>query len=65
MRNYTKEDVENIILTLGKYDSALKSAQSENLEILGELLCYTIIVGKGKESPLTLAPPSLSLNPFI
>lgn len=65
MRNYTLSDVRNIILTLGKADTALKSAQTENLEMLGELLCYTIIVKKGKESPLTLSPLSLSPNPFI
>lgn len=65
MRNYTLEDVKNIILFLGKADTVVKSASSDTLLITVEMICYTIIVGKGKETMLSLSIDSLvSPDPF-
>ncbi len=64
MRNYTLEDTKRVILLLGKADTTLKSTSPENLTREAELLIYSIIVNKGKESALSLDPPLLEEDPL-
>jgi DNA polymerase III subunit delta len=64
MANYTLEDVKRIILLLGKADTEVKSASADTLKIISELLVYTIIVGKGRETPLSLENGPLVPDPF-
>ncbi len=65
MRNYTLDDVMRIILFLGESDTAIKSASTDNLLITVEMIVYTVIVGKGKKTPLSLSIDSLvSPDPF-
>ncbi len=64
MRNYSLEDVERIILLIGKADTLLKAASSDSLVMTSELLVYSIIVSKGAETPLDLSPLVLTPNHF-
>ena len=64
MRLYSKEDVGRIITLLGRYDTIIKSASTDLLSLYAEKLIYTIIVGKGRETSLSLDPPSLEKNYF-
>ena len=65
MRNYTLEDVRRIILFLGQSDTAVKSASGDTLIVTVEMIVYTVIVGKGKETELSLSIDSLvSPDPF-
>lgn len=64
MRNYSLEDVERIILLIGKADTLLKAASSDSLLITSELLVYSIIVSKGAETPLDLSPLVLTPDTF-
>lgn len=64
MHNYSLEDVERIILLIGKADTLLKAASSDSLLITSELLVYSIIVSKGAETPLDLSPLVLTPDTF-
>ena len=64
MRIYTLEDTRRIISLLGYYDTVLKSSSTDLLKLYAENLIYTIIVDKGRETPLSLDPPSLEKNYF-
>ena len=64
MRNYSLEDVERIILLIGKADTLLKAASSDSLLITSERLVYSIIVSKGAETPLDLSPLVLTPDTF-
>ena len=64
MRNYTLDEVKRIILLLGKADTDVKSASSDTLSLVCELLVYTIIAGKGSETPVSLDSGPLVPDPF-
>ena len=64
MRIYTLEDTRRIISLLGYYDTVLKSSSTDLLKLYAENLIYTIIVDKGRETPLSLDPPSLEKHYF-
>ncbi len=64
MRIYTLEDTRRIISLIGRYDTVIKSASTDLLKLYGEKLIYTIIVDKGRETPLSLDPPVLEKNYF-
>lgn len=66
MRNYTLEDVSRIILFLGKSDTEVKAASTDSLLMTAEMICYTIIVEKGRTTPLSLSIDELvSPDPFV
>lgn len=64
MRNYTLEEVGRIIILLGHYDSIVKSIVTDYLTLSVEILCYSIIVNKGKETDISLFNPSLKDTPL-
>ncbi len=64
MNNYTLEDVERIILLIGKADTLLKAASSDNLLMTSELLVYSIVVSKGAQTTLDLSTAEISSDPF-
>lgn len=59
MRNYTLEDVRNIILYMGEMDSEIKSASTEMMKLMFETVIYDIIANKGKKLDITLEPTVL------
>ena len=65
MRIYTLEDTRRIISLLGYYDTVLKSSSTDLLKLYAEKLVYSIIVGRGKETPLSLDPPKMEKNYFV
>ena len=64
MKIYSLEDTGRIISLLGRYDTIIKSS-SDLLKLYAEKLVYSIIVGRGKETPLSLDPPKLEKNYFV
>lgn len=64
MRIYTLEDTRRIISLLGRYDTIIKSSSTDLLKLYAENLVYTIVEDKGRETPLSLDPPSLEKNYF-
>ncbi len=64
MRYYSLEDATRIVALLGSYDKILKSTSTDTVKITFETLIYSIVVNKGKEEGLSLAPPSLESNYF-
>ena len=64
MRYYSLEDARAIIMLLGRYDKILKSASTEITRITLEKMIYSIVVGKGRETELTLSPPPLAPDYF-
>ncbi len=66
MRNYSLEDVSRIILFLGKSDTEVKASSTDSLLLTAEMICYTIIVEKGRTTPLSLSIDTLvSPDPFV
>ncbi|MDY5930529.1 MAG: DNA polymerase III subunit delta [Candidatus Ornithospirochaeta sp.] len=60
MRNYTLEETRSIIAYLGKMDSVLKSSPADITRSVFDLILYTVIISKGKESGIRLDPEELS-----
>ena len=65
MRIYSLEDTGRIISLLGRYDTIIKSSSTDLLKLYAEKLVYSIIVGRGKETPLSLDPPKMEKNYFV
>lgn len=65
MKIYSLEDTGRIISLLGRYDTIIKSSSTDLLKLYAEKLVYSIIVGRGKETPLSLDPPKLEKNYFV
>ncbi len=53
-KNYSLVEVSRIILYLEKMDTQVKMAATDSLPLTLELMLYTIIVGKGKMTKLSL-----------
>lgn len=60
LRNYTKEDVSNIILLLEKNDNVIKTSQ--DMKTVMEEIVWRIIKKGGRETSLTLYPDSLEVE---
>lgn len=65
MKIYSLEDTGRIISLLGRYDTIIKSSSTDLLKLYAEKLVYSIIVGRGKETPLSLDPPKMEKNYFV
>lgn len=64
MRLYSLEDCERIISLLGRYDNIVKSTSTDMQKLIMEKLIITIVVNKGKETPLSMDPPLMEKNYF-
>ncbi|MGN1164591.1 MAG: hypothetical protein ACI4S4_07305, partial [Candidatus Ornithospirochaeta sp.] len=64
MRYYSLEDTKRIIQLLGRYDKILKSASTDMTKLTVEKMVYSIVVGKGRETDLSLSPPQLCADYF-
>lgn len=64
MRIYSHDDVARIISLIGRYDTIIKSSSNDLLKLYTEGLVYTIIVNKGRETPISLDPPKMEKNYF-
>lgn len=59
MRNYTLQEVKDIILYLGKMDTEIKSAPTEIAKTVYESVIYHIVVEKGRKESLSLDAQTL------
>ncbi len=53
-RNYSEEDAARIVLYLDRQDLEIRKAGTDNQGLLFDMLVYTIVRDKGRETPLAL-----------